>query len=79
MNIESFKTLGKIILFWVSFVVILGFIMGGFSLIESDNYKAFIIWLLICLYLIFMCRLHFTYKDIYTYSGLRWLDRRLKK
>ena len=66
----------KIILLWITIVSTALLLIGGFeSLITSGQWLSAIIWVLVNLELILVCRKTLSVREFYKFSGARTIDR----
>jgi hypothetical protein len=76
------KTLIKIhkaVLLWATMSSTVMFILGLESMVEENRFSLALVWLLINIIFIWMCRMQLTLRDIYVLSGTYWFERIMKK
>jgi hypothetical protein len=66
-------------LLWATMFSIVIFIIGLESMIDENRFSLAIVWLLINIIFIWMCRMQLTYKNVYALSGAYWFERIIKK
>lgn len=70
------KQVFKAITLWVTILSLALFIMGGFeSLVETEQWLAAMIWLIINIALVHYCYTEFSFEEFYKLSGMKWLDK----
>jgi hypothetical protein len=58
---------------------ILMFILGLESMINENRFSLALMWLLINIIFIWMCRMQLTLRDVYVLSGAHWFERIIEK
>lgn len=76
---KTFIKIYKAMLLWATVFSIVLFILGLESMIEENRFSLALVWLLINIIFIWMCRMQLTYKDVYKLSGTYWFENMLKK
>ena len=76
---KTFIKIYKAMLLWATMLSILLFILGLESMIRESRCSLALVWLLINIIFIWMCRMQLTLKDIYVLSGTHWLERTIKE
>lgn len=76
---KTFIKIYKAMLLWATMFSIVLFILGLESMIRENRFSLAIVWLLINIIFIWMCRMQLTYKDAYKLSGTYWFENMLKK
>lgn len=75
---KVFIKIYKAILLWATMFSIIMFILGLESMIRESRYSLALVWLLINIIFIWMCKMQLTYKDVYKLSGTYWFENMLK-
>ena len=66
----------KGLMFWITFINVLAYIMGGaISLAEIGCWWFLILWTISIFILIHLCRRYISLKEIYILSGARFFDK----
>ena len=76
---KTFIKIYKAMLLWATMFSIVMFILGFESMINENRFSLVLVWLLINIIFIWMCRMQLTLKDIYMLSGTYWFERIIKK
>ena len=76
---KTFIKIYKAMLLWATMLSILLFILGLESMIRESRCSLALVWLLINIIFIWMCRMQITLRDIYVLSGTCWFERAIKK
>lgn len=76
---KTFIKIYKAMLLWATMFSILMFILGLESMIEENRCSWALVWLLINIVFIWMCRMQLTLRDIYVLSGTYWFERTMKE
>lgn len=74
------KTIFKALLFWVTSISILLFIIGGAESLMLDScWMAVVIWLIVNILLFGICKYTLSYEDCVVISGAKFLNDLAKK
>ena len=76
---KTFIKIYKAVLLWATMFSIAMFIFGLESMIEENRFSLALVWLLINIIFIWMCRMQLTLRDAYVLSGTHWFERIIKK
>lgn len=76
---KTFIKIYKAMLLWATMFSIVMFIFGLESMIEENRFSLALVWLLINIIFIWMCKMQLIYKDVYALSGAFWFERIIKK
>ena len=76
---KTFIKIYKAMLLWATMFSIVLFILGLESMIGEDRFSLALVWLLINIIFVWMCRMQLTLRDIYVLSGTYWFENMLKK
>ena len=69
----------KAVLFWLTFLNIFLYIIGGaVSVAEAGIWWFLIVWTVSIFVLVHLCRIHISLKDMYVFSGARFFDKIFK-
>lgn len=76
---KTFIKIYKAMLLWATMFSIVLFILGLESMIRESRFSLALVWLLINIIFVWMCKMQLTYKDAYKLSGTYWFENMLKK
>lgn len=76
---KTFIKIYKAMLLWATMFSIVIFIFGLESMIEENRFSLALMWLLINIIFIWMCRMQLTLRDVYVLSGTHWFERIIEK
>lgn len=76
---KTFIKIYKAMLLWATTFSTVLFILGLESMIEENRFSLALVWLLVNIIFIWMCKMQLTLKDIYVLSGTYWFERRIEK
>lgn len=74
------KQILKCLLLWMTCVSICTFISGGFEyFIDHKEITKAIMWLLLNVFMVYTCYLTLSYREVYRFSGMRYINKLLNK
>ena len=74
------KQVLKCLLLWMTSVSICIFISGGFEyLVDHKEITKAIIWLLLNVFMVYACYLTLSYREVYRFSGMHYINKLLNK
>ena len=76
---KTFIKIYKTMLLWATMFSTVMFILGLESMVEENRFSLALVWLLINIIFIWMCRMQLTLRDVYMLSGTYWFERIIEK